>query len=60
MLNLVEGAQVTISGLAGEFKPFDVHYAETFIIPASVGNYTMTPSGPSEGKTVSVIEALVK
>ncbi len=60
MLNLVEGAQVTIAGKNGEFKPFEVHYAETFIIPASVEVYTMTPSGLSEGKEVSVIAASVK
>ncbi|WMJ85895.1 class I mannose-6-phosphate isomerase [Anaerocolumna sp. MB42-C2] len=60
MLNLVEGAQVTIAGTAGEFKPFEVHYAETFIIPASVKEYTMTPSGPAEGKEISVIAASVK
>jgi mannose-6-phosphate isomerase class I len=60
MLNLVEGAQITIASPSGEFKAFDVHYAETIIIPASVNNYTMTPSGPSEGKTVSVIVAFVK
>ncbi len=60
VLNLVEGAQVTITSRTGEFKAFEVHYAETFIIPASARSYTMTPSGPSEGQTVSVIAALVK
>ncbi|WFR57907.1 class I mannose-6-phosphate isomerase [Anaerocolumna sp. AGMB13025] len=60
MLNLVDGAQMTISSTAGEFKPFDVHYAETVIIPASVKEYQMTPSGLSQGKQVTVITASVR
>ncbi|MGB8450908.1 MAG: class I mannose-6-phosphate isomerase [Anaerocolumna sp.] len=60
VLNLVEGAQITITSLSGDFKAFDVHYAETVIIPASVNGYFLSPSGPSLGKTVSVIAAAVK
>lgn len=60
MLNLVEGAQITIAGKSDGFQAFDVHYAETVIIPASVGEYTMTPVGLSEGKTVMVIAASVR
>ena len=40
-LNLVEGEQVTITG---DFRPFIVHYAETFVVPAAVKAYTIHPS----------------
>lgn len=60
MLNLVEGGQVTISSPLNDFEPFEVHYAETCIIPANVGNYTMTPSGISENQKITVIVAKVR
>lgn len=60
MLNLVEGGQITITSKTEAFKAFEVHYAETVIIPASVSEYIMTPSGVSEGKTVTVITASVR
>jgi Phosphomannose isomerase len=60
MLNLVDGGQITVTSPTGEFTPFEVHYAETFIIPASVWEYCLTPSGISEGKTVIVIDASVR
>ncbi len=60
MLNLVEGGQITITSKTEAFKAFDVHYAETAIIPASVGEYIMTPSGVSERETVTVITASVR
>ena len=28
-----------------EYPPFVVHYAETFIVPAAVGAYTVSPLG---------------
>ena len=42
------------------FKPFVVHYAETFIVPASVGEYTITPCGKSVGKECGTIKAYVR
>lgn len=60
MLNLVEGAEVTVESPTGAFEPFVVHYAETFIVPASVGSYSIRPSGSSEGKQVGVIQAYVR
>jgi hypothetical protein len=44
----------------GRFEPFVVHYAETFIIPASVEEYTVRPCGLSEGKTCMTIRASVR
>ena len=47
VLNLVQGKQAEVYSPSGAFKPFTVHYAETFIIPASVGEYMIKPSGDS-------------
>ncbi len=42
---------------AGAFQPFVVHYAETFIVPAIVGEYTIRPCGEAEGKECATIKA---
>lgn len=42
-VNVVEGKGAIISSLNNSFEPFEVHYAETFIIPASVGEYKIEP-----------------
>jgi mannose-6-phosphate isomerase class I len=60
VLNLVEGAEATVASPSGAFHPFVVHYAETFIIPAAVGEYTITPSGVSEGARVGTVKAFVR
>ncbi|MCK9537021.1 MAG: class I mannose-6-phosphate isomerase [Bacilli bacterium] len=43
MLNLVEGAAAVIESPTNQFEPFTVHYAETFIIPENVKEYTIRP-----------------
>ncbi|MBQ6175707.1 MAG: class I mannose-6-phosphate isomerase [Bacteroidales bacterium] len=60
VLNLVEGEEAVVESPDGRFEPFVVHYAETFIIPASVEEYTVRPSGLSEGKTCMTIRASVR
>jgi mannose-6-phosphate isomerase class I len=60
VLNLVEGREATVESPTGAFEPFVVHYAETFIVPAAVGAYTIRPSGESEGKKCGVIKAFVR
>ncbi|MGC2160305.1 MAG: class I mannose-6-phosphate isomerase [Silvibacterium sp.] len=45
VLNLVEGEAVSVESPSDEFPPVEVHYAETFIVPASVGAYTIRPLG---------------
>ncbi len=60
VLNLVDGREVTVESPDGEFEPFVVHYAETFIVPASVGRYTIRPSGEAEGKRCVTIKAFVR
>ncbi|MCQ2185193.1 MAG: class I mannose-6-phosphate isomerase [Bacteroidales bacterium] len=60
VFNLAEGEQVTVSSPTGAFEPFEVHYAETFIVPACVEDYIITPSGPSEGKDCITLKAYVR
>lgn len=60
VLNLVQGEQVTVTSPAGAFAPFDVHFAETFIVPAAVGAYVIRPSGIAEGTTCATIKAFVR
>ena len=43
VLNLVDGEAALIESPEGMFEPFEVHYAETFIIPACIGRYTIKP-----------------
>ncbi|TVP93894.1 MAG: mannose-6-phosphate isomerase [Acholeplasmatales bacterium] len=60
MLNLVEGVEATVSSMTDAFEPFIVHYAETFIIPAALTHYRITPSGPSHGQAITTIKAFVR
>lgn len=58
--HLVEGAEAIIESPSGAFEPFVVHYAETFIIPADVGAYTVRPHGQAEGSEVAIVTASVR
>jgi mannose-6-phosphate isomerase class I len=60
VLNLVEGNQVVVESPTGAFAPFPVHYAETFIVPASVGRYTIRPTGSNAGREHGTIQARVR
>ena len=60
VLNLVEGEEAVIESPINAFKPFVLHYAETFIIPASVGEYTIAPYGKSVGQECGTIKAYVR
>lgn len=60
VFNLVEGEEAIIESPDRSFEPFVVHYAETFIIPACVGEYIIRPYGQSEGKECVTIKAYVR
>lgn len=60
VLNLVEGDEAVVESPTGRFEPFVVHYAETFIVPAAVGPYTVRPHGPSSGKECGTMLAYVR
>ncbi len=60
VFNLLEGEEAIVESPTNAFEPFVVHYAETFIIPASVGDYTISPYGESEGKECVTVKAYVR
>ena len=60
VLNLVEGEEVIVESPTDAFPGFVVHYAETFIVPAAVGDYTVRPHGPSVGRQCATIKAFVR
>ena len=60
VLNLVEGEEAVVESPEGKFAPFVVHYAETFIVPAAVGRYTVAPYGKSVGKRLATVKAFVR
>lgn len=59
VLNLVEGAEAVVESAEGRFEPFVVHYAETFIVPAAVGSYTIRPLGAA-AKPLGTMKAYVR
>ncbi len=58
VLNLVEGEAALVESPEGLFEPFEVHYAETFIIPAGVGRFSLRPS--RNAQDCKVIRAFVR
>ncbi len=60
VLNLVEGEEAVVESPDGAFEPFLVHYAETFIVPAAVGPYTVRPGPAAGGRTCATITATVR
>lgn len=57
---LVEGNHIIVESPSGAFQPFVVNYAETFIVPACVGEYTIRPYGSSEGTKCATMKAYVR
>jgi len=60
VLNLIEGEEAIVESPTGAFDPFVVHFAETFIVPAAIGEYRISPTGRSIGKTCATIKASVR
>ena len=60
VLNLIDGEEAIVESPTNKFEPFIVHYAETFIIPAAVEDYTIRPYGKSEGEKIATIKAYVR
>ncbi|WP_367365550.1 class I mannose-6-phosphate isomerase [Pediococcus parvulus] len=59
MLNMVDGNEAVVESLNNNFKPFTIHFGETFIVPEAVGQYTIR-STSSIVKKITVIQAFVK
>jgi len=60
VINLVHGEEAIVESPTGAFQPFVVHYAETFIVPAAVGAYTIRPHGPAVGTECATLKAFVR
>jgi mannose-6-phosphate isomerase class I len=60
VLNLVEGREAVVESPPGAFEPFVVHYAETFIVPAGAGDFTIRPFGEAAGKECGTIKAYIR
>lgn len=60
VVNLIEGTEAIVESPTGAFEPYIIHYAETFILPAIVGEYTVSPYGESEGLQCATIKAFVR
>ena len=60
VLNLIEGREAIVESPMNAFESFIIHYAETFIVPAAVGAYTITPHGESESKQCATLKAFVR
>lgn len=60
VVNLVEGSQVLVESPDNLFEPYVIHYAETFIVPASVAVYTITPAGNAAGTKCATLKAYVR
>ncbi|MDO8541944.1 MAG: class I mannose-6-phosphate isomerase [Opitutaceae bacterium] len=58
VLNLVEGDAAVVESADAAFAPFEVNFAETFIVPAAVGAYTISPRRP--GARCATIKAFVR
>lgn len=60
VLNLIEGRETIVESPDNSFEPFIIHYAETFIVPATVGAYSIRPYGEGEGSECATIKAYVR
>ena len=60
VLNLVQGEEITVESPTAAFEPMIIHYPETFIVPAAAGDYTIRPSGVSEGQECATVKAFVR
>ncbi|AJZ88131.1 class I mannose-6-phosphate isomerase [Cedecea neteri] len=60
VLNLVEGSEALVESPTNAFEPFVVHYAETFIVPAAVGEYRISPYGEGIGQQLATMKAWVR
>ncbi|WP_461224623.1 class I mannose-6-phosphate isomerase [Lacticaseibacillus suihuaensis] len=56
MANVVEGTGAIVSSPSDAFAPYQVHYGETFIVPAAAGDFRLTPLD----ETCAVLVATVR
>ncbi|SCJ03283.1 Probable mannose-6-phosphate isomerase gmuF [uncultured Eubacterium sp.] len=59
MLNLVEGEEAIVESIDGSFEPYEIHYGETFIIPAQIKEYKIIPKTNNDQK-LAIMQAYVR
>jgi mannose-6-phosphate isomerase class I len=59
VLCLVEGDEISVTSPAGAFEPFLIHYGETFIVPAQVGEYIIRPTKETN-RSLATLKAYVR
>lgn len=59
VLCLVEGESVIVESPDEAFEPFLLNYAEVFIVPARVGNYTIRPKTETNSN-LAIVKAYVR
>ncbi len=60
VLNLIQGDEAIVESPKNKFRPFIVNYAETFIVPSAVGEYSIRPYGKAIGKECATMLAYVR
>lgn len=60
VLNLVEGESALVESPDGAWDPYEVHYAETFIVPDAAGPFTVRPHGDAATTGIATIRATVR
>ena len=51
--------RAVVESPAGAFPALEIHYAETFIVPAAVGGYRVRPDAPQRGD-MATIKAFIR
>lgn len=60
VINLVSGEAAWVESVDGSFSAFRVNYAETFIVPAAVGDFIVRPFEDTVTEALMTIEATVR
>ncbi|MEM9324466.1 MAG: hypothetical protein AAGA85_02375 [Bacteroidota bacterium] len=55
VFNLIEGDEIHVVSSNGDFKPFVVHYAETFLLPAGIGKFEIKSKDGGQNGLLRVV-----
>jgi mannose-6-phosphate isomerase class I len=60
VLCLIEGEAALVTSPTDAFEPFEIRYAETFIVPAAVGSYVVRPLVEQTDTPLATMKAYVR
>ncbi len=60
MLNFIQGDTAIVYSPTEAFAPYEIHFGETFIVPAAVGDFMIRPAKDRPDETYGIIEASVR